>query len=153
MTTTTAAHPLDAFERTDRPEGADYLGKPKRTLVTEWEVASGTDKHGNPCSTLAQVTTHHWAGRKQFASSFSWVARHLVPRHEADGPGGPVAIDRWASDNMSVRVLAEPVARYSKKGLVSAHGQAVATVLEHYSGTNLETVVEQAGAYAMEEEF
>lgn len=152
----TMTHPLDTFERRDRGEGRDYRGQPDRRMVTEWVIATGTDKDGEPAETVAQVTTGHDSGSKALVSRFSWVARHERATHPLDmEKGSPPRFrtEKWSSDNTVVRLASTPVARYSKKALEAAHAEAIETLLARYSGTNLERVTAEAAAYPFGEEW
>lgn len=126
---------LSDFTRLDRGEGRDYLGKPNRIITTEWVVKTG-DCDDGAYTVVVEVTTSHSKNRKAITSRFGWVTHVATPEGHR--------ITRWSSDNKAINIDTVPVARYSKKALVTVHDDAVSTVLARHDDSNLLDVTLQA---------
>lgn len=103
----------------------------KREAKTRWVL----NPEAEGSKVVVDLTTYHSPEGKYFFTSLSWGTVEQVKRHPADGPG-TVAIEAWASDHMTKRFPATPVARYSVKALEAHHEVALRTVsqrFEHYA--------------------
>lgn len=77
-----------------------------RTIIREWQSGESIVKTGEtrPTETVLQFTVRHSKERKAFIADLS-------PHEHGDG------FSQWVSDNPGIRILTEPVARYSEKAL------------------------------------
>lgn len=90
-----------------------------RKIVKEWRAGEETVKPGEtrPSETVIQFEIRHSKERKAFTAS-------VTPVEHAE------CFTQWCSDNPGIRIMSEPVGRYSDKALLDFADRAYARLVE-----------------------